>query len=172
MNANKVASIAILLVGMGLFNAKAANAKLAEEVKTQLNTPANQVNISQSSPYTIAQVSRANSPLYGTWKLNYSIDGILYESFLIMNGYTGGMGTTYFDPNIRKTRVISQYMELGSSSQGLILIGSNPIDYYTNRPANYNPDNFLMSIQPNGSLIVVTCDRASRCSNVDIQAVK
>ncbi|MEA5570403.1 hypothetical protein [Calothrix sp. UHCC 0171] len=172
MNANKTASIAILLVGMGLFHAKSADAKLAEDVKIQLNAPANQVNISQSSPYTLAQVSRANSPLYGSWKLSYSIDGIVYESFLIMNGYTGGMGTTYFDPRTRRTRVISQYMRLGSSSQGLILVGSNPTDYYTKRPVNYSPDNFLMSIRPNGSLIVVTCDRASRCSDVDIQAVK
>ena len=167
MNATKAASIAILFIGMGLFSAKPADAKI------KVNSSVVQENIHQPSTYTIAQtLSRANSPLYGSWKLTYSIDGIVYESVLIMNGYTGGMGTTYFDPNIRKTRLISQYMQLSSSSQGLIIVGSNPTDYYTKRAVNYSPDNFLMSVRPNGSLLVITCDRASRCSDVDIQAIK
>jgi hypothetical protein len=173
MNVTKATSIAIILLGMGLFSGKPADAKTTEDTTIKVNSSIVQTNSHQPSTYTIAQtISRANSPLYGSWKLTYSIDGIVYESVLIMNGYTGGMGTTYFNPNIGQTRVISQYMELGSSSQGLILVGSSPTDYYTQRAVNYSPDNFLLSVRPDGSLFVVTCDSASRCSDVDIQAIK
>lgn len=149
----------ILLLGLGLFAPKPAEAR-------------NAVDSPQS--YTIAQTySEANSPLYGSWKLTYSIDGVVYESYLVMNGYEGGMGTTYYNPNLRRTRIISQHISLKSSSQGLVLIGSSPTDYDTKKPApEYSPDNFLLSIRPDGSFLAINCDRAGRCSDVDMQAVK
>jgi hypothetical protein len=168
MNRKKAATIGVLLVGMGLFGVKPADARISKN-----NLIENHTNISQSSAYTIAQYSEAHSPLYGTWKLTYSVDGIVYESILIMRGYQGGMGTTFFDPNVQKTRVISQSMYLKSSSKGLILVGDNPTDFYTKKPVRtYSADNFLISLLPNGSLLVVTCDTAGRCSDVDLQAIK
>ncbi|BAZ03484.1 RDD domain-containing protein [Calothrix sp. NIES-3974] len=157
----KTASVAVLLLGMGLTTVESVRAQSREQITT-------------SNSYTVAQaVTRANSPLYGSWKLTYSVNGIVYESVLIMNGYTGGMGTTYFDPRLRRTRVISQFMELRSSSQGLILVGSNPVDYHTKRPAtDYSPDNFLFSIRPNGRLVAITCDRARQCSDVNVERVR
>jgi len=168
MNGKKAATIGILLLAMGLFGVKPADAKTSTN-----NLGESKATISRSSAYTIAQYSEANSPLYGNWKLTYSIDGVVYESVLIMNGYEGGMGTTFFDPNLRRTRVISQTMYLKSSSKGLILVGYNPTDYYTNKPdRTYSADNFLISIVPDGSLLVTTCDSAGRCSDVDLQAIK
>ncbi|BAY09335.1 hypothetical protein [Calothrix sp. NIES-2098] len=168
MNGKKAATIGILLLGMALFGVQPAGAKTSVNNSTE-----NQATITQSSNYKIAQYSEANSPIYGTWKLTYSIDGVVYESVLIMNGYKGGLGTTFYDPNLRRTRVISQTMYLKSSAKGLILVGYNPTDYYTKQPArNYSPDNFLISLLPNGSLLVTTCDRAGRCSDVDLQALR
>ncbi|MBF2062997.1 MAG: hypothetical protein IGS39_00965 [Calothrix sp. C42_A2020_038] len=168
MNAKNAVSIGFLLLGIGLSGLQPAGAGT-----TKINSASHGANMTKPSSYTIAQFSQATSPLYGNWKLTYSVDGIVYESILIMNGYTGGMGTTYYDPNLRRTRIISQAMYLRSSSQGLILVGSDPRDYYTKRPEhNYAADNFLISIRPNGSLLVINCDRAGRCSDVDIQAIK
>ncbi|OUL33446.1 hypothetical protein BV372_16480 [Nostoc sp. T09] len=168
MNSKKAATIGILLLGMGLFGVNPASAKTSTNNLTESKT-----TISQSSAYTIAQYSEANSPLYGSWKLTYSIDGVVYESVLIMDGYKGGMGTTFYDPNLRRTRVILQTMYLKSSSKGLILVGYNPTDYDTKKPVRtYSPDNFLISLLPDGSLLVINCDSAGRCSDVDLQAIK
>ncbi|MHC5832679.1 MAG: hypothetical protein ACYT04_96040, partial [Nostoc sp.] len=62
-------------------------------------------DVSQSSSYAIAQLLEANSPIYGTWNLRYSIDGIVYQSVLVMEGYSGMMRTRYFDPTINKKQV-------------------------------------------------------------------
>lgn len=179
MNATKTASITMLLLGLGLFNVKPVNARIAEDAKTTIRKlPVEQVDnyttSDRPSQYRITQkIYRSNSPLYGTWNLTYSINGVVYRSVLIMKGHSGGMGTKYFDSNVGRTRVISQQMRLGSSSRGLILVGFNPTDYHTKRPVRtYSPDNFLFSIQPNGSLVAITCDRAKRCSNVDIEKVR
>ncbi len=126
-----------------------------------------------NSSFTIAQFSRPNSGLYGLWQLTYSVDGLLYESRLYMNGYSGIMRTRYFDPRINQTQVVDQTMRLRSSSQGLVLLGYNPVYAGTNIPhPTYSADNFLFQIRPNGSLVVVTCDRDRRCSNVDMQKLR
>jgi hypothetical protein len=128
---------------------------------------------SQNSSFTIAQSTPASNPLYGAWKLTYSVDGIVYESVLSMNGYSGRMRTRYFDPNINRTQVVDQTMSLRSSSRGLVLLGYNPVYAGTNTPhPTYNADNFLFQISPDGSLGVATCDDAGQCSDVDIEAIR
>lgn len=163
MNFKKSISTGALLIGViGLFGIESVSARNYSE--------------KPSSSYTIAQsnskITDANSPIYGTYKLTYSVDGIVYESTLVMSGYSGVMRTRYYNPNTSKTEVVRQNISLKSIPQGLFLIGSNPVYDRTSRKAeSYSPDNFLFSITPDGP-VFFTCDRMERCSHVDLEVIK
>jgi hypothetical protein len=171
-NFKQTTSIAILVAGIGLFGIKSADAR-----NVLVQTP----DISQSSSYAIrpwrkapliAQLIDANSPLYGSWKLKYSVDGVVYQSVLVMEGYSGVMRTRYFDPRINKKQVVDQEISLRSSSQGLVLLGYNPVYPGTSRRhPTYAADNFLFSVEPDGSLTAYTCDDLRQCSAVDVESV-
>ncbi|MEH1906188.1 hypothetical protein [Nostoc sp.] len=162
-NFKQTTSIAILVAGIGLFSIKSVEARNA-----LVQTP----DVSQSSSYTIAQLLEANSPIYGTWNLRYSIDGIVYQSVLVMEGYSGMMRTRYFDPEINKKQVIDQEISLKSSSEGLVFLGYNPVYAGTStRHPTYIADNFLFSVEPDGSLAAYTCDSLRRCSAVDVERI-
>lgn len=127
----------------------------------------------QSSSFTLAQLTEASSPIYGTWKLQYSVNGIIHESILNMRGYSGSMRTRYFDLQPRKSVAVDQTMTLKSSANGLVLLGSNPVYAGTRtRHPNYSADNFLFQLRPDGTLVVFTCDYNLQCSSVDIEAVR
>ncbi|MDZ7968375.1 MAG: hypothetical protein RM368_26065 [Nostoc sp. DedSLP03] len=162
-NFKQTTSIAILVAGIGLFGIKSVDARNA-----LVQTP----DISQSSSYAIAQLLDANSPIYGSWKLRYSIDGIVYQSVLVMEGYSGVMRTRYFDPSINQKQGVDQNISLKSSPQGLVLLGYNPVYAGTSRRhPTYAADNFLFSVEPDGSLTAYTCDERSQCSAVDIERI-
>ena len=164
MNFKQTASIGILVAGIGLFGIKSADAR---------NPLVQAPNVSQSSSYTVAQLLDANSPIYGTWKLRYSVDGIVYQSVLVMNGYSGAMRIRYFDPNVNRSQVVDQGISLKSSAEGLILVGYNPVYAGTSRRhPTYVADNFLFAIQPDGSLAAYTCDYARQCSAVSMERIK
>jgi hypothetical protein len=166
MNLKKSASLGILFIGTtGLFGLESVDAR--SNPSKSIYSPDN----SQSSSYTIAQVGNANSPIYGTWKLTYSVDAIVHESTLVMSGYSGVMRTRYYNTNKRKVEVIRQNMTLKSIPKGLFLIGSNPVHDRTSRKADYIPDNFLFSITPDGPVFLM-CDRMERCSYVDLAVIK
>jgi hypothetical protein len=170
MNLQQSFTMGILTLAIGISGMKPGDA-YDSPVKPSVTTPA-KLN-SQHSSFTIAQVTEANSPLYGTWNLQYSIDGIIYKSFLRMRGYWGSMRTWYFNPLISRTVAVDQTMQLKSSSSGLILLGYNPVYADTTiRAAYYNPDNFLFQVSTDGSLVVVTCDNARQCSSVDLEVVR
>ncbi|WP_230967103.1 hypothetical protein [Nostoc sp. NZL] len=162
-NFKQTTSMAILVAGIGLFGIKSVDARQA-----LVQTP----DVSQSSSYAIAQLVDANSPIYGTWKLRYSIDGIVHQSVLVMNGYSGVMRTSYFDSRINKKQVVDQEISLKSSSQGLVLLGYNPVYPGTSRRhPTYAADNFLFSVEPDGSVIAYTCDDLRQCSTVDVERI-
>ncbi|WP_341530612.1 hypothetical protein WKK05_15815 [Nostoc sp. UHCC 0302] len=170
MNFKQIISIGFLALGAGFFSIKTVNAQ-GLSVKASVSAPSTAA--SQPSSFTIAQLTEPNSPLYGNWKLTFSIDGIIYESILRMQGYSGTTRTRYFNPNTGKPDVVDQTMELKSSSSGLILLGYNPVYGGTTlRHPTYIPDNFLFQIRPDGSLIVFTCDRNKRCSSVDLEVIR
>ncbi|MEH1884818.1 MAG: hypothetical protein V7L19_15950 [Nostoc sp.] len=159
----QTASIAILVAGIGLFGIKSANGR---DILAQ--TP----NTSQSSSYAIAQLVDANSPLYGSWSFRYSVDGVVYQSVLVMKGYSGMMRTRYFDSTINQRQVVDQEISLKSSPQGLVLLGYNPVYPGTSRRhPTYAADNFLFSVEPDGSVIAYTCDDLRRCSAVDVESI-
>jgi hypothetical protein len=170
MNYQKIAFVLILVVGMGLFDIKSADAKNAF-IKAPITT--NSPDITQSSSFTIAQITEASYPLYGSWKLTYSVNGTVYKGYLIMRGYYGDLRVSYFDPEIRKKATIDQKMKLMSSSQGLVLLGYNPVYAGTSiSHPTYAADNFVFAVQPDGSLVAFTCDEEKRCSSVDMEFVK
>ena len=118
-----------------------------------------------NSPIYLAQ----SNPLYGCWTLTHSSFGIVYESALKMNGYEGIMITKYFDPNIGRTNYVQQTMRMRSSARGIVILGYDPVYPGTNRKhSNYNPDNFLFQIRPDGSYLFGTCDDAGQCSPVEV----
>lgn len=154
-------SVTMLVAGIGLFGIKSANAR-----NVLVQTP----EVSQSSSYTIAQLVEANLPLYGSWYLKHSVDGIVHQSVLEMNGHFGNMRTRYFDPTINRKESVDQQMVLKSSPYGLVLLGYNPVYAGTStRHPNYAADNFLFSINDDGTFIAYTCDDDRRCSAVDVQ---
>lgn len=170
MNFKQTASLGILVLGIGMVSAESVDAR-NQRVQTPITTPSTQ--IVQSSSYVIAQLTEASSPIYGIWKLKFSVNGIVHESVVAMNGYSGAMRTKYFNPNLRRTQVVDQTIRLKSSSQGLILVGYNPVYAgTTRRHPTYNADNFLISVQPDGSRTIYTCDTARQCSAVDMEVIK
>ncbi len=110
------------------------------------------------------------NPLYGCWKLTYSINGVVYESLLRMNGYNGLMVTQYFNTRTRRTELVQQSMKLGNYAKGLLILGYNPVyPGTTRRHPTYSPDNFLFQITPRGQYRAATCDLARRCSPVEVR---
>ncbi|MEH2353561.1 hypothetical protein [Nostoc sp.] len=158
-NFKQTTSIAILVAGIGLFGIKSADASNA-----LVQTP----DVSQSSSYMIAQLVDANSPIYGSWQLKYSVDGVVHTSVLVMNGYSGVMRTRYFSS--KKRQVVDQKIRLKSSPRGLVFLGYNPVYAGTStRHPTYAADNFLFAIEDDGSFTAFTCDDRRQCSPVDVE---
>jgi hypothetical protein len=172
MNCKQIASMGMLVTVLGFFGLESVEAKtsLSQPSNTVSNPATDAIEPLQTSSYTIAQTFEP-SPIYETWKLTHSFDGIVYESILVMNGRSGVMRTKYFNPQTKKTAVVRQSMRLDTVPQGLLLYGSNPVDDKTNKPANYFADNFLISIRPDGP-VILQCDDQGACSNVDVEEVK
>jgi hypothetical protein len=126
-----------------------------------------------SLPLSIAQLDESSTPLYGSWRLTFSVGGIVYKGVLVMNGYSGVARISYFNYLSRKTEFVDQQIRLKSSSIGLVLLGYAPVYANTSiRHPTYSPDNFLISVMPNGSLKVTNCDDAQRCSDVDVEVIR
>ncbi|MDZ8095904.1 MAG: hypothetical protein RMZ42_28795 [Nostoc sp. DedQUE05] len=170
-NFRQTTSIAILVAGIGLFGIKSVDARNALVQTPDVSQPSSYA-IGFAAPKVIAQLLDANSPIYGSWKLRYSIDGIVYQSVLVMEGYSGVMRTRYFDPSINQKQGVDQNISLKSSPQGLVLLGYNPVYAGTSRRhPSYAADNFLFSVEPDGSLTAYTCDERRQCSAVDIERI-
>lgn len=166
MNFKQIASIGILVTGLGFLGLESVEAKTSSS-QPSTSTSTDVIEPSQISSYAIAQTLKP-SPIYATWKLTHSFDGIVYESTLKMEGHSGIMRTRYFNPTTKKTTVVKQSMRLDTNPQGLIIYGSNPVDDTTNKPVDYSPDNFLISIRPD-SFVFLHCDDQGQCSNVDVE---
>lgn len=163
-------NVCLLVLAIGLFGIKPADAKNAF---TKTNLTKDYQIVTPSSSLKIAQLTEAISPVYGAWKLTWSGHGIVHQGALVMNGYYGVLRVNYFDPNRRQKATVDQVIKLMSSSQGLVLLGANPVYPGTSIPyPNYVADNFLFSIQPDGSLVAVNCDDQKQCSYVDVEFVK
>jgi hypothetical protein len=132
---------------------------------------------------TVAQTSssmftKANSikvaqvnPIYGCWRLTWSPVGIVHESRLRMNGYYGTMVTNYYNQRTSRSESVQQSMRLGSSTRGLVIIGTNPVYVGTSyRHPTYNADSFFFQISPNGSYLFSVHDTAGITAPVEASA--
>jgi hypothetical protein len=174
MNCKQIASMGMLVTILGFLGLESVEAKtsLSQPSNTVSNPATDVIEPWQTSSYTIAQTFDA-SPIYATWKLTHSFNGFVHESTVVMNGGSGVMRTKYFNPLTKKTEIVKQNMVLKSMSRGLMLIGSNPVyDGTSKRHPTYIEDNFVLSVQPDGSFIILTCDRLNRCSDVDFEVIK
>jgi hypothetical protein len=171
-NFQQTVSAAIVVAGIGLFSIKSADGKTVSPQMPPVSQTSSSVIHPETQAPLIAQIVDANSPIYGNWSLRFSVDGLVYESVLVMRGYSGVMRTSYFDPKIGSKQIVDQEMRLKSSSQGLVLLGYNPVYAGTSRRhPTYAADNFLFSIDPDGSLRAFTCDDRKQCSAVDVETI-
>lgn len=162
---SKTSHRAILLILAALSGLCSSSAVYARSVH-ELSSP--QISL-PSQTMTIAQVT----PMRGRWKLRFSTVGIVHESTLVMNGYSGWMKTRYFSPATKRTETVEQVMMIRPSAQGLLIVGYNPVYAGTNiRHPSYLPDALLFQINPDGTEILMTCDTTGRgqCSAVEIES--
>ncbi len=136
---------------------------------TQTPTP---IDTSVPSPTQMAvDPTNTNMPTIpdGTLKLRYSSGAVVHEGTLTMNGDSGKLLTSFFDINSNQTATVEQTIKLENTSRGLVLWGYNPVYPGTQIPfPNYAPDNFLLGVNPDGSINLRTCDDADNCSDVEV----
>lgn len=110
--------------------------------------------------------------LDGNWRLQWTGGSALYVATLEMQGPRGNM-TVLFPDGRGSRHTVRQNMQLYTSSQGLFLLGSNPIDTKTgSRFPTYFPDNFLIRTELDGSLTVLNCDNGGNRSPVSVQPLR
>ena len=107
----------------------------------------------------------------GNWRLQWTGGAALYVATLQMQGRRGNMLVRFPDGR-GGSNTVRQNMQLYTSSHGLILLGSNPINTKTgSRFATYFPDNFLIRTELDGSLTIITCDNGGNRSPVRLTAL-
>jgi len=104
----------------------------------------------------------------GKYTVTWNIAGSPYEGVVEMEGLTGVMHVSFYNGETQKA--ISQDLLLTNctSTQGLTLLGFDPVDYGTDTPANYAPDNIIIK-NVGGVLQVRNCDDQGVCAPVDMQ---
>ena len=124
----------------------------------------------KKQPNYFAQRRDNRDNIVSCWKFTYSVDGILHETVLWLNGRQGKALTTFFNPKIQRTDYVEQTITVTNSSHGVLIVGSNPVYPNTNRKhPSYSPDIILLQIRPNGETVVVNCDENGRCSAIDFE---
>ncbi|BAY85907.1 RDD domain-containing protein [Calothrix parasitica NIES-267] len=152
-------SLLALTLSIGMQEVQA----ISSSQKTSTRTPSQ--SLPSDTSFKVAQVN----PIRGQWKLRFNNAGIVHESVLRMNGYSGIMLTRFYDVNYKRSSIVQQTMRLSSTPNGLIILGYNPVFPGTKtRYPGYSADSFLFQINPNGSAKFVTCDNARRCSPVEV----
>ena len=152
-------SLVALTLSIGMQQVQA----IGSSKKASTQTPSQ--SLASETSFKVAQAN----PIHGQWRLRFHNAGIVHESVLRMNGYSGIMLTRYYDVNYRRSVIVQQTMKLSSTPKGLMILGYSPVYAGTKtRHPTYSPDNFLFQINPNGSVTFVTCDDARRCSPVEI----
>lgn len=155
-----IGTVSLLVILHSLSPSKVAQAKSPSDISSPSHT-------SEKKTLTIAQ---ANS-VRGRWILRYSSGLILHESVLFMYGSSGEMTTRFYDPLLGKTSTVVQTMRASSSARGMVIIGSRPVYPRTNiLHPRYSPDSFLFRINPDGSVMALTCDIQQNCSPVEVSA--
>jgi uncharacterized RDD family membrane protein YckC len=143
-------------------------------------TPApteNNPNIPTSGKFTICGSEEQlleydNVVIDGDWKFQFSNGvGAIHIARIKMQGGSGIMRVVFPDPNeAGGFGKVQQTMHLYRSSQGLVVLGFNPINPDTGNPVNsYLADNFLIRQEFDGSTTVRNCGDGGDGSSVNVE---
>ena len=127
------------------------------------------------SPNAQAQVpgcSLANEAeyIYGSYSINWSYAGLRHEGSLVMYGGIGVMRINFYNDRLQGTDSVEETMVLANCTQGLILLGFNPVVPGTNSShPSYFADNIIVRRNVDGSIDLVNCDDQGLCLRVEIE---
>ncbi|HMF58485.1 MAG TPA: hypothetical protein VK619_19225 [Pyrinomonadaceae bacterium] len=119
------------------------------------------------------QESRVN--LNGVWEVDFSVGATRHIAKLFIKGDIGVSGTEYYDDRLGRKRRIAQALALCQSTFGVVILGFRPTDIDTNQTGSdltYNADNFVISRQPDGTLVAFNYDAAETLVKVDIKFIR
>jgi uncharacterized RDD family membrane protein YckC len=153
-----------------------------ETPPSETSPPTDNSNRSTSTTETIPKSGRfticgseerliepGNLNIDGDWRLEFSGGGSPHIARLKMQGDSGIMRVIFPDSSGDETQVgkVDQTMQLYNSSQGLVLLGFNPVNPDTGEPVkSYHADNFLIRREFDGSITVTNCDDGGNRSPV------
>ncbi len=113
--------------------------------------------------------------LDGIWQLSFSIGATRYVTRLAIEGNAGVSVTEFYSTNLRRKQRIKQIHVLCQSKVGVIILGYLPTDVDTNQTGkalSYNADNFVISRQPDGTVVAFNRDDAGALAELDIEFIK
>ena len=103
------------------------------------------------------QAVSCSDPIYGNYELRFTANGEEHNAWLNMNGCRGTMEVRFVASDGRRQRV-SQQMVARSSSRGVLIQGSNPLQAETKTPfQTYLPDTLRFQTRGDGTLAIENC---------------
>lgn len=119
------------------------------------------------------QINREN--LNGIWELTFSTGTTRYVARLAIEGNGGVSVTQFYDGKLGRKRRIKQIHVLCQSTVGVVILGYRPTDMDTNqtgRNLSYSADNFVISRQPDGTVIAFNRDDAGTLAELNIKFIE
>jgi hypothetical protein len=113
--------------------------------------------------------------LNGVWQLSFSTGTTRYITNLIIKGNAGVSETQFYDGRLDRKRRIGQIHVLCQSTVGVIILGYRPTDLdtkQTGRNLTYSADNFVISRQPDGTVVAFNRDDAGTLAEISIKFIK
>lgn len=113
--------------------------------------------------------------LNGIWEISYSLGTTRYITTIGIKGNGGISITEFYDGSLRRKRRIQQTHVLCQSTVGVIILGYVPTDMdtkETGRNLSYSADNFVLSRQPDGTLVAFNRDDAGALAELNIKFIK
>lgn len=98
-----------------------------------------------------------------TYQIDWSFDGIQYETLVQLRGHSGLMRVRFVDPVSGSYRLVQMVARVEFNGEYYILSGKYPRDPFSgHRDLNYLPDYLWFSAAPNGTQSVFTVDQYGR----------
>jgi hypothetical protein len=95
------------------------------------------------------------APSARVFRIQWRVGDDVYDALLILQGSAGRMRVRYSSSAGGSSQLVEQQMRLQRSQNGLMIIGSSPIDVSTEAPhSTYAPDSFLIVNQDGHERIV------------------
>lgn len=113
--------------------------------------------------------------LDGVWELSFSTGTTRYITRLVIKDNAGASVTEFYDGNLRRKRRIGQIHVLCQSKVGVVILGYRPTDIdtkQTGKDLTYSADNFVISQQPDGTVIAFNRDDQGTLAEIDIKFIK